>query len=31
MTVYDKAQNALQADFTEIVRFELDDAAPTAP
>ena len=26
MTVYDKAQNALHADFTEIVRFEVNDA-----
>ena len=26
MTVYDKAQNALRADFTEIVRFEVGDA-----
>ena len=25
MTVYDKAQNALRADFTEIVRFEVND------
>lgn len=27
MTVYDKAQNAFRADFTEIVRFEVNDAA----
>ncbi len=27
MTVYDKAQNVLRADFTEIVRFEVEDAA----
>ena len=26
MTVYDKAQNTLRADFTEIVRFEVSDA-----
>lgn len=26
MTVFDKAQNALRADFTEIVRFEVNDA-----
>ena len=26
MTVYDKAQNAFRADFTEIVRFEVNDA-----
>ena len=26
MTVYDKAQNALHADFTETVRFEVNDA-----
>ena len=26
MTVYDKAQNTLRADFTEIVRFEVNDA-----
>ena len=26
MTVFDKAQNALRADFTEIVRFEVSDA-----
>ena len=26
MTVWDKAQNKLQADFTEIVRFEVNDA-----
>ena len=26
MTVYDKAQNTLHADFTEIVRFEVNDA-----
>ena len=31
MTVMDKAQNALRADFTEIVRFEVDEVAPTAP
>ena len=30
MTVYDKAQNALRADFTEIVRFEVGNA-PAAP
>ena len=31
MTVYDKAQNALRADFTEIVRFEVEEGAPAAP
>lgn len=31
MTVYDKAQNALRADFTEIVRFELEEGAAAAP
>ena len=30
MTVFDKAQNVLRADFTEIVRFEVSDA-PAAP
>ena len=31
MTVYDKAQNALRADFTEIVRFEVEEKAAAAP
>jgi len=31
MTVSDKAQNALRADFTEIVRFELEEGAAAAP
>ena len=31
MTVMDKAQNALRADFTEIVRFEVEEGAPAAP
>lgn len=31
MTVFDKAGNTLRADFTEIVRFEVDDAATAAP
>ena len=31
MTVWDKAENILRADFTEIVRFEVDDAAAAAP
>ncbi|RKU38931.1 hypothetical protein C6496_04000 [Candidatus Poribacteria bacterium] len=31
MTVYDKAQNVLQADFTEIVRFEVEEGAAAAP
>ena len=30
MTVYDKARNILRADFTEIVRFEVEDA-PASP
>ena len=31
MTIYDKAKNKLNVDFTEIVRFEVDDAASAAP
>ena len=31
MNVMDKAQNTLRADFTEIVRFEVDDGAAAAP
>ena len=31
MTVFDKAQNQLQADFTEIVRFEVKEGAAAAP
>ncbi|MDE0011830.1 MAG: T9SS type A sorting domain-containing protein [Candidatus Poribacteria bacterium] len=31
MTVFDKAGNTLRADFTEIVRFEVDDAATASP
>ena len=31
MTVFDKAGNTLRADFTEIVRFEVDDVATAAP
>ena len=31
MTVYDKAQNALRSDFTEIVRFEVEEGAAAAP
>ena len=31
MTVYDKAQNVLRADFTEIVRFEVEEGAAAAP
>ena len=31
MRVLDKAQNELSADFTEIVRFEVDDGAAAAP
>ncbi len=31
MTVWDKAQNVLRADFTEIVRFEVDGVATAAP
>ncbi len=31
MTVWDKAENILRVDFTEIVRFEVDDAATAAP
>ncbi len=31
MTVYDKAKNVLHADFTEIVRFEVDGVATAAP
>ncbi len=31
MTVYDKAQNAFRADFTEIVRFEVEEGAAAAP
>ena len=31
MNVHDKAQNTLRADFTEIVRFEVEEGAPTAP
>ena len=27
MTIYDKAKNQLKVDFTEIIRFEVDDAA----
>ena len=30
MNVYDKAQNILRADFTEIIRFEVQDALPSA-
>ena len=31
MTVFDKAGNTLRADFTEIVRFEVDEGAAAAP
>ena len=31
MNVHDKAQNTLRADFTEIVRFEVEEGAPAAP
>ena len=31
MTVFDKAGNTLRADFTEIVRFEVEEGAPAAP
>ncbi len=31
MVVFDKAYNKLQADFTEIVRFEVDEGAAAAP
>ena len=31
MDVYDKAGNPLRADFTEIVRFEVEEGAPAAP
>ena len=31
MTVWDKADNKLLADFTEIVRFEVDDTVAAAP
>ena len=31
MTVWDKADNHLRADFTEIVRFEVEDGAAAAP
>ena len=31
MTVFDKAQNTLRVDFTEIVRFEVDEGAAAAP
>jgi len=31
MNVYDKAGNILRADFTEIVRFELEEGAAAAP
>ena len=31
MNVMDKAQNILRADFTEIVRFEVEEGAPAAP
>lgn len=30
MTVYDKANNILRANFTEIIRFEVQDALPSA-
>ena len=31
MTIYDKAKNKLNVDFTEIVRFEVDNGASAAP
>ena len=31
MNVHDKAQNTLRVDFTEIVRFEVEEGAPAAP
>ena len=31
MNVHDKAQNTLRADFTEIVRFKVEEGAPAAP
>lgn len=31
MTVFDKARNTLRADFTEIVRFEVEEGAAAAP
>ena len=31
MTVWDKADNKLYVDFTEIVRFEVEEGAPAAP
>ena len=31
MSVHDKAQNTLRADFTEIVRFDVEEGAPAAP
>ena len=31
MTVWDKADNKLYVDFTEIVRFDVEEGAPAAP
>jgi len=31
MTVWDKADNHLRADFTEIIRFKVEEGAPAAP